>query len=361
MLKVALKHVFPSLSIDIQFEVEKNCITALFGKSGSGKTSILNIISGLVKPDYGYIEIDNNITLDTKNNIFIPPHKRNIGYIFQDSRLFPHLNVLSNLKYGMNSINTKHPIIQLDKVINTLELENLLKRKPSKLSGGEKQRVAIARSLLTCPRVLLMDEPLASIDSQMRAEILPFIEGLQNEFKITVLYVSHSIEEVIRLADKMILISEGEKEAQGSVEQIMSRLDLYPLTGRFDAGAVISAKVEGFDKQFELLSLSFEGGTLLVNASNLPIGKHVRTHIRARDVSLSLKSPSKNSILNIFKGNIIEINSNSGPQLEIKVDIGVPIIARITRKSFEEMHLSIGTTVYAMIKAVAINRRNIGV
>ena len=360
MLKVSIKHEFPSLTIDIQFEGEQNCITALFGKSGSGKTSILNMISGLVKPDYGYIEIDNDIILDTNNNIFTPPQKRNIGYIFQDSRLFPHLNVLSNLKYGINTVNAKHPVIQIDKVIDTLKLENLLDRKTSNLSGGEKQRVAIGRALLTCPRLLLMDEPLASIDAQMRAEIFPFVEDLQNKFKMTILYVSHSIEEVIRLADKMLLISEGKKEAQGDVEQIMSRLDLYPLTGRFDAGAVISAKVEGFDKRFELLSLSFKGGTLLVNAPNLPIGKHVRTHIRSRDVSLSLNVPSKNSILNIFKGNIIDINLDGGPQVEIKVDIGVALIARITRKSYEEMHLSIGSSVYTMIKAVAINRGNMG-
>ena len=360
MLKVSIKHEFASLSIDIQFEAEQNCITALFGKSGSGKTSILNMISGLVKPDYGYIEINNTIILDTNNNIFTSPQKRNIGYIFQDSRLFPHLNVLSNLKYGMSAVNLNHPIIQIDKVINTLELENLLNRKPSNLSGGEKQRVAIGRALLTCPRILLMDEPLASIDAQMRAEIFPFIEGLQNEFKITILYVSHSIEEVIRLADKMLLISGGQKQAEGRVEDIMSRTDLYPFTGRFDAGSVISATVTGFDEHFELLSLSFEGGVLLVNGPKLDDGRKVRTHIRARDVSLSLNMPPKNSILNIFKGKIIEINSNSTPQVDIKIDIGIPLIARITRKSCDDMNLKIGTRVFTMVKAVAINRRNIG-
>ena len=360
MLKVSIKHNFESLSIDMQFEAEQNCITALFGKSGSGKTSILNMISGLVKPDYGYIEINNTIILDTNNNIFISPQKRNIGYIFQDSRLFPHLNVLSNLKYGMSAVNLNHPIIQIDKVINTLELETLLNRKPSNLSGGEKQRVAIGRALLTCPRILLMDEPLASIDAQMRAEIFPFIEGLQNEFKITILYVSHSIEEVIRLADKMLLISGGQKQAEGRVEDIMSRTDLYPLTGRFDAGSVISATVTGFDKHFELLSLSFEGGVLLVNGPKLDDGRKVRTHIRARDVSLSLDMPPKNSILNIFKGKIIEINSSSTPQVDIKIDIGIPLIARITRKSCDDMNLKIGTRVFTMVKAVAINRRNIG-
>jgi molybdate transport system ATP-binding protein len=360
MLEVSLTHNFKKFHIDLSFGAENGSITGLFGRSGSGKTSIINMISGLTKPDRGYVRIGDQVILDTKKNIFVPPEQRHLGYVFQDNRLFPHLTVRGNLVYGLNNTINSSQEITFERVINVLEISKLLERKPANLSGGEKQRVAIGRAVLTQPSLLLMDEPLASIDVQLRNEILQFIEELRNELGLTIIYVSHAIDEVIRLADQMVLISNGTKKAEGKVEDIMSRLDLAPLTGRFDAGAVLSTKVHSYDKKYGLTELSFNGGVLRITGTNLPIGQTVKAHIKARDVSLTLKHPNETSILNIFEGSIIEVGNNQGPQVDIKIDIGSPLIARITRKSFDELGLSVGTSVFTMLKAVAIDRRNLG-
>jgi molybdate transport system ATP-binding protein len=360
MLEVSLTHNFNEFQINLSFVAKTGSITGLFGRSGSGKTSIINMISGLVKPDIGYVKIDDNVLLDTAENIFVPAEKRCLGYIFQDSHLFPHLTVRSNLLYGLKNTTNKSPKITFERVIKVLEIGKLLERKPANLSGGEKQRVAIGRAILTQPTLLLMDEPLASVDAQSRNEILPFIEELRNNLGLTIVYVSHTIDEVIRLADQVVLISNGTKKAAGKVEDIMSRLDLYPLTGKFDAGAVLLTKVHSYDEKYGLTNLSFGGGVLRVTGTNLPIGLTVKAHIRARDVSLMLNRPKKTSVLNIFEGKIIEIGDKQGAQIDLKIDIGSPLLARITRKSFDELGLSVGTNVFTMLKAVAINRHNFG-
>ena len=201
---------------------------------------------------------------------------------------------------------------------------------------------------------------MASIDAQLRSEILPFIEELRDTFGLTVLYVSHAIDEVIRLADKMVLLDKGIKEAEGDVEEIMSRLDLHPLTGRFDAGAVLSTRVADYDEDYDLTSLAFSGGVLRVTGVQLQPSTPVRAHIRARDVSLMLARPEGTSILNVFEGQIMEVGDEGGPQLDLKIDIGSPLIARVTRKSFNDLGLGVGKNVFAMIKAVAIDRRSLG-
>ncbi|MDP6926840.1 MAG: TOBE domain-containing protein, partial [Rhodospirillales bacterium] len=226
--------------------------------------------------------------------------------------------------------------------------------------GGEKQRIAIGRALLSNPRLLLMDEPLASIDVQRRNEILPFIERLRDEIGMMVIYVSHAIEEVIHLADKMVLLSDGRIAATGGVEEIMSRLDLHPLTGRFDTGAVLSTTFSRYDDVFDIGELAFGGGTFRVTGVNLPAGTPLRAHVRARDVSLMLARPEGTSILNVFEGAITEIRDDGGSQIDILMDIGAPLIARITRKSFTDLELSEDRTVFALIKAVAIDRRSLG-
>lgn len=360
MLSVNITKAFGSFRLETQFEVEEGSITAIFGKSGAGKTSTINAIAGLTRPDVGVIQIGNTTLFDQNLKINLPIYKRQIGYVFQDDRLFPHMTVRNNLIYGTPKNRDVANSLNLTDITVLLELAPLLERRPKTLSGGEKQRVAIGRALLSNPKLLLMDEPLASIDVQHRFEILPFIQRVREKTGITIIYVTHALEEVIFIADQIILLSEGQVTAQGTVEEIMSRLDLHPMTSRFDAGAVISATYSGYDREFDLGELSFDGGTLRIAGLNAEIGIHLRAHIRARDVSLMLDKPKDTSVLNVFKGELIEIRHEEGPQLDLLINIGTPLIARITRKSLNDLNLDIGSKVYAMIKAVAIDRRTLG-
>ena len=361
MLSVNITKVFDSFRLETQFEVEEGSITAIFGKSGAGKTSTINAIAGLTRPDVGVIQIGNTTLFDQNLRINLPIYKRQIGYVFQDDRLFPHMTVRNNLIYGTPKNRDVANSLNLTDITGLLELAPLLERRPRTLSGGEKQRVAIGRALLSNPKLLLMDEPLASIDVQHRFEILPFIQRVREKTGITIIYVTHALEEVIFIADQIILLSEGRVTAQGTVEEIMSRLDLHPMTSRFDAGAVISAIYSGYDREFDLGELSFDGGTLRIAGLNAEIGIHLRAHIRARDVSLMLDKPKDTSVLNVFKGELIEIRHEDGPQLDLLINIGTPLIARITRKSLNDLNLDIGSKVYAMIKAVAIDRKTLGI
>ena len=360
MLSVNITKAFGPFRLETQFEVEEGSITAIFGKSGAGKTSTINAIAGLTRPDVGVIQIGNTTLFDQNLRINLPIYKRQIGYVFQDDRLFPHMTVRNNLIYGTPKNRDVANSLNLTDITGLLELAPLLERRPRTLSGGEKQRVAIGRALLSNPKLLLMDEPLASIDVQHRFEILPFIQRVREKTGITIIYVTHALEEVIFIADQIILLSEGQVTAQGTVEEIMSRLDLHPMTSRFDAGAVISATYSGYDREFDLGELSFDGGILRIAGLNAEIGILLRAHIRARDVSLMLDKPKDTSVLNVFKGELIEIRHEDGPQLDLLINIGTPLIARITRKSLNDLNLDIGSKVYAMIKAVAIDRRTLG-
>ena len=361
MLSVNITKAFGSFRLETQFEVEEGSITAIFGKSGAGKTSTINAIAGLTRPDVGVIQIGNTTLFDQNLKINLPIYKRQIGYVFQDDRLFPHMTVRNNLIYGTHKNRDVANSLNLTDITGLLELAPLLERRPRSLSGGEKQRVAIGRALLSNPKLLLMDEPLASIDVQHRFEILPFIQRVREKTGITIIYVTHALEEVIFIADQIILLSEGQVTAQGTVEEIMSRLDLHPMTSRFDAGAVISATYSGYDREFDLGELSFYGGILRIAGLNTEIGILLRAHIRARDVSLMLDKPKDTSVLNVFKGELIEIRHEDGPQLDLLINIGTPLIARITRKSLNDLNLDIGSKVYAMIKAVAIDRKTLGI
>ena len=361
MLSVNITKAFGPFRLETQFEVEEGSITAIFGKSGAGKTSTINAIAGLTRPDVGVIQIGNTTLFDQNLRINLPIYKRQIGYVFQDDRLFPHMTVRNNLIYGTPKTRDVANSLNLTDITGLLELAPLLERRPRTLSGGEKQRVAIGRALLSNPKLLLMDEPLASIDVQHRFEILPFIQRVREKTGITIIYVTHALEEVIFIADQIILLSEGQVTAQGTVEEIMGRLDLHPMTSRFDAGAVISAIYSGYDREFDLGELSFDGGTLRIAGLNAEIGIHLRAHIRARDVSLMLDKPKDTSVLNVFKGELIEIRHEDGPQLDLLINIGTPLIARITRKSLNDLNLDIGSKVYAMIKAVAIDRKTLGI
>jgi molybdate transport system ATP-binding protein len=335
-------------------------LTALFGRSGAGKTSLVNLLAGLARPIAGHIRVGGAVLFDAAQGIDLPPEKRRVGYVFQDARLFPHLSVAHNLTYGMNRVPPGERRHGFDQVVALLELEALLTRRPAGLSGGEKQRVAIGRALLASPRLLLMDEPLSALDAARKNEIMPFIERLRDDMRVPIVYVSHALDDVVRLADIMVILSGGRVVAEGEVEDIMSRLDLRPLTGRYEAGAVLAAVVIGEDRESDLSTLSFGAGELLVPRLDLPRGAPLRVRVRARDVSLSLSRPIDSSVLNIFKGTIIAIEDSDGPYADVLINIGAPLIARITRRSLKTLGLRPGKAVYASIKASAIDRRSVG-
>lgn len=333
-------------------------LTAIFGPSGAGKTSLINVLAGLVRPERGRIVVDGKILFDSSESINLPPHQRRLGYVFQDSRLFPHLSVRSNLTYGMRWVPKpdRHP--GFDHIVQLLNLDTLLARRPRTLSGGEKQRVAIGRALLASPRLLLMDEPLASLDGTQKNEIFPYIERLRDEPKLPIAFVSHSVEDVVRLADTLVILSEGNTVECGPLEDVMSRIDLPEVAHLYEAGAAVRVVVDGHDELFQLTRLSFAGGTLLVPRLGLSAGARLRVRIRARDVALSLVRPEATSVLNVLKGRIAEVGDVGGSQVDVLVDVGCPMIARITRRSFHDLGLTRNQPVFALVKAVAVDRSN---
>jgi molybdate transport system ATP-binding protein len=355
MLQLDIRHRTGAFMLDAEFETPSGTITAIFGQSGAGKTTLINMIAGLIKPSDGTIVSDGHTLFHSEKSINVAPERRRIGYVFQEGRLFPHMDVRRNLGYG----HRQNAVLGFAQIVDLLDLGALLERRPATLSGGERQRVAIGRALLSNPNLLLMDEPLASIDVQRRSEILPFIERLRDELGMTIVYVSHAVEEVIRLADTMVILSGGQVAATGGVEELMSRLDLFPLTGRFEAGAVLAATCQGYDTEYGLAELSFAGGTLRVAGPEMDIGVQVRVHIRARDVSLMLGRPEMTSVLNVFEGTVVEIAETDSPQVDVRLDIGSPLIARITKKSMHDLNIRIGVTLHALVKAVAIDRRSL--
>ena len=337
-------------SVDANIQANAG-VTALFGPSGAGKTTLVNMLAGLLRPEWGHIIVQEEILFDREQGIDIPPEARGIGYVFQESRLFPHMSVASNLNYGR-----RQDAVNFDAVVDLLSLGPLLKRRPNSLSGGECQRVAIGRALLAAPRLLLMDEPLVNLDAPRRSEILPFIEDLRREFSLSIVYVSHNMDEIIRLADQLVVMTEGTVVANGPVAEITSRLDLRPLTGRWDAGSVIDTVVAEQDERDFLTRLSFKGGDLWLPRLHLTIGTSLRIRIRARDVSIALIPPADISILNVFAGEVIEVGEDDGPQVDVLLDIGAPLWARITKRSQRELDIVPGRMVHAMIKAMAVDR-----
>ncbi|NQV99500.1 MAG: molybdenum ABC transporter ATP-binding protein [Rhodospirillales bacterium] len=359
VLNIDLEHQQGAFRLAVSLRLQGG-LTAFYGRSGSGKTSLINLIAGLERPDVGTISLGEQVLYDSARRINIAPEKRQIGYVFQDGRLFPHLDVAANLTYARRFITTELSPDRFAQIVELLGISALLGRRPATLSGGEKQRVAIGRALLSEPQLLLMDEPLASLDAARKAEILPFIENLRDQLKTPILYVSHAMEEVVRLADSLVLIDDGRIIAHGSVEQTLSRLDLRPLTGRYEAGAVLQVEVCAHDHAYQLSTLRFAGQQLVVPAVDLPIGSGLRVRIRARDVSLSTSKPVNTSVLNVFAATVMEIAPDEGPHCEVLLNIGAPLIARITRKSAAELGLAIGKKVYASVKAAAIDRHNLG-
>ena len=344
-------------SLDAELAVAETGIMALFGRSGSGKTSLLNMIAGLLRPDAGRIVVADRVLFDSAAGVDVPPERRRLGYVFQDARLFPHLNVRANLIYGMRRLAVAERRVGLDQVVALLDIESLLERRPARLSGGEKQRVAIGRALLASPGMLLMDEPLASLDAPRKAEILPFIERLHGELAMPIVYVSHAVEEVLRLADAIAVMAEGRVCACGAVDEIASRPDLAD-TGLGEVGTVISARIAGHDEAIGITEIETAAGRLRIGRLAAPVGASLRLRLRARDVALSLDAPGRTSVLNVFSGTVAAIEPRAEGIVEVAVEIapGLRIWSEVTRLALANLALAPGTPVHALIKGVAIEK-----
>lgn len=353
-LVVDVRHRLGAFSLDVTFESEGR-LTALFGRSGSGKTSIVNLVAGLMRPDDGRIVVDGTVLVDTSRRIVVPRHRRRVGYVFQEGRLFPHLSVRRNLLYGRWFSTVREKRITFDQVVELLGLGHLLARGPAALSGGEKQRVAIGRALLSDPRLLLMDEPLASLDEQRKAEILPYIERLRDEMAIPVLYVSHAIAEVARLASTVVLLADGRVLAVGGPADVLGGSEIVPIVGPGEVGAVLEARVASLDVSFGLTSLETRAGPLIVPRIAAGIGSTVRVFIRASDVMLARQRPEGISALNVLSGRVVALTEESRTVVDVALDCGGQrLLARITRRSAMTMNLAPDTPVFAIIKSVAL-------
>jgi len=341
-----------AFTLDAEFQIPAQGITAIFGPSGCGKTSLLRALAGLEYCRDGYLVIGDEVWQGSGK--FLPVHQRPLGYVFQEANLFPHLSARQNLEYGYKRLSQDERQLKFDHVVERLGVDALLERKPIHLSGGERQRIAIARALLTSPRLLLMDEPLAALDLNSKSEIYPFLHRLDEEFAIPILYVSHSPDEVARLADYLMLMEQGKVLASGSIANMLTRMDL-PLAHSTDAESIIEARVVSYDQTYHLTILQFAGGQFTVSGSELSIGASVRVRILARDVSVTLEQQINTSILNIFPVTVQELTEESPAQLTIRLNAnGIPLLSRITRKSASVLGLEVGKEVYAQVKSVAL-------
>lgn len=356
VIEIAVRHRLGAFELDASF-ASTGRLTALFGRSGSGKTSLVNIIGGLIAPAGGRVVVDGQVLVDTQAGVFVPKHRRRIGYVFQEARLFPHLSVRQNLLFGRwFSGRDARASSDLAGVLDLLGIAHLLERRPGALSGGEKQRVAIGRALLANPRLLLMDEPLASLDEARKAEILPYIERLRDEIGVPIVYVSHSVAEVARLATTLVTVDQGRVTACGPTAQVMSRLNVAGLSGVAEAGSLIEARVADHDEEYDLTRLETRAGMLQVARSATPLGGRVRVRILASDVLISLGPPVGVSALNILPGRVVEIGARgAGGAVELLVDCGGEnLLARLTAKSVDALGLVPGSAVHAVIKSVSI-------
>jgi molybdate transport system ATP-binding protein len=335
------------LELDVRFASDAP-VTALFGPSGAGKSSVLNAIAGLLTPDRGRIVAESSVFFDAPR-VNLPPRARRVGYVFQEGRLLPHFDVRANLLYGRFFRPRAERSRDFEAVVQLLDLGHLLSRRPRNLSGGEKQRVAIGRALLASPRLLLMDEPLASLDAPRKSEILYYIERLRDETGVPIVYVSHSVEEVVRLADTVVRMEAGRVIEAG------------PVFGRLEGGAVVETRVAGHDLAWGLTRLDFAGGELYAADVDALVGERVRVRIRAQDVSLALSRPAGVSMLNILAATVRSVDGGVGASVDVRLDVsGAEVLARVTRKSVSELGIEPGKRVFALIKSVAIDRLSVG-
>ena len=339
-------------TLNIDTVIPETGVTAIFGPSGSGKTTLLRAIAGLEHADNGYLKVGD--ALWQGNGVFLPTHQRKIGYVFQEPSLFSHLSVEGNLNYGLERAKDESSAVVVQQTIDLLGIEHLLKRMPWQLSGGEQQRVAIARALAANPSMLLLDEPLAALGDDQKADILPYLESVYQQLDIPVLYVSHSRNEVARLADQMLLLDNGEIKASGKMTEIFTALDL-PMAHQSRAESIIKASVSHYDEEFGIASVAFLGGQFSVAAEPLIVGSKVRLQVLARDVSITLEPQKNTSILNIIPVTIDAIVKESKSQMTVRLIADETVLlSRITCKSAYNLNLKEGDKVYAQVKTAAL-------
>ena len=346
---------FDDFIFNVDFEISVHGFTVLFGPSGSGKTSFLRCISGLERAPEGFFRIGDKIWQDEDRGIFVPTNERSIGYVFQELRLFPNLDVEGNLRYGLKRRTRLNSNTLFNQVVEIMGLESLLSRHSGNLSGGEKQRVALARSLLTRPRLLLMDEPLAALDTKRKQEILPYFQRMQSELNIPVFYVSHSLGEVLQLADTMLLMDQGKIITSGPIQEVLIHPNLRKYLGQKLIGTVLDTTVVRQDEKFQLTVLKFNNHTLYVPHRSVSPGKQLRIHIRADDVILAVEPMEElTSVLNVLPAQIIDVRDSyeDGCKVDVTLDIGCPLLASITRKSLINLNLKPGNNIFAHIKAI---------
>ena len=357
MIDVDIRLALGSFVLDAQFRSAAP-VSALFGRSGAGKSTIVKAVGGLLTPQSGRIALGDTVIFDSARGIDVPARARRIGHVFQDARLFPHMTVAVNLGYGGRYAAKKPSAETWDEVVKLLDIGPLLDRYPAGLSGGEIQRVAIGRALLMSPLALIMDEPLASLDGRRKAEILPYLDRLTAEAHVPILYVSHALDEVMRLASTLVLVEDGHVLASGPVEEVMARADLADATGGEDAGAVLAARIAGHNEAYMLTEIDVAGQMVTVPRVAAEPGHAMRLLIRAGDVVLATSRPEGLSARNVLSGRIEAIAVGAGAYADVAVDIGgANLRARITRQALDDLDLKTGDAVFALIKSVAIGRR----
>ena len=356
MIAVDLRLARSDFTLDVALALPESGISALFGPSGCGKTTVLRALAGLERAQ-GRVALGSEVWQDDASGRFVATHRRALGYVIQEAALFPHLDVRRNLDYGRRRIAQAERRIALDQVVALLGIGHLLGRRPATLSGGERQRVAIARALATSPRLLLMDEPLAALDAKRKAELLPYLERVHAELAIPVVYVSHAVDEVARLADHLVLMEAGRVTAAGPLADMLARLDLSLPLGE-DAGVVLEGVVGARDAQWQLarLDVDAEGCSLWARDQGLPLGRRVRLRVLARDVSITLTPQTGTSIGNQLRGTVEAIADDTHPALAlVRVRVGsAPLVARLTRRSAHALELAAGMPVWAQVKTVAL-------
>ena len=340
---------------DVDLVLPGKGVTVLLGPSGCGKTTLLRCMAGLERPPQGVLSINGEVWQNSEKNFFLPAHQRNLGYVFQEANLFSHLTVAKNLEFGMKRVSrAPNPPTDLNHVIELLGIGPLLKRMPERLSGGEKQRIAIARALVLDPAILFMDEPLASLDVERKQEVMPYLQALQQEFNIPIVYVTHSQEEAAQLADYLVLLKNGQVQASGIAAETWARIDL-PLAKDKQAAVVWQAIVTGHEPEYKLTSVGFNGGSLSLPMIDAPIGAKLRVQIHARDVSITLRMPSETSILNVLPATITGIGDGLDGQAIVQLQVGqVVLLSHITRKSAQLLTLKPGLPVFVQIKGTSL-------
>lgn len=357
MLDVALRHGWPGFTLDVGFQAPPG-VTALFGPSGCGKSTVLAAVAGLLRPQAGRIALDGQVLFDSGAGRMVPAERRRCGVVFQEARLFPHLSVAGNLRYGLKRAPRGAAGPGLEEVVALLGIAPLLARRPAALSGGEKQRVAIGRALLSRPAMLLMDEPLAALDAPRKAELLPYLARLRRQLAIPLLYVTHALEEVDRLADTLVLLEGGRVLAAGPVEALAARTDLPALAGRRDAGVLLACTVLAHDAAAQLTRIGFAGGTLAVPLAPVAPGEALRLRIRARDVAVATIEPRGLSVQNVLPVTLEAIEPGTAGQAMLRLRAGPALLlARVTQDSVHQLALAPGQRLWALVKSVALASR----